>query len=294
MRHYQTNRVQGIVDIPEPIVKDAAKSGSELQVIDMDNKESVVVTPIELWEMIERGEYKFAFEGPIYSPTDSKLIWLMGHSWFKLLKDEFQKDYMKKLSSFVKQERNKYTVYPKPDHVFRALRLTNPYKIKVLIVGQDPYPDGSADGLAFSATGRGSYVPPSLRVIKDNLEQTEGYSNSTLHLGNDLSKWAKQGVLLLNTCLTVRHGEPGSHRNQGWETFVKRVIETVNAHNNHVVVMLWGKQAQQFMDSTNPGHLILTAPHPAYIARQNQIWEHTHFIEANQFLIKKTNFEINW
>ena len=212
--------------------------------------------------------------------------------WLEPLKKEFSKDYYKKLYSFVKEEYSKYKVFPPSKDIFNALGLTPLSKVKVVILGQDPYHnDNQAHGLAFSVP-EGQEIPPSLKNIYKELHDDLG-----LYIPDNgsLVKWAKQGVLLLNTVLTVRAHMAFSHRQRGWEQLTDAIIYTVNQKETPVVFMLWGKPAQQkaaMLDGTK--HLILKAPHPSPLSSNRVFFGCSHFSMANNFLIKNHESAIDW
>lgn len=182
-------------------------------------------------------------------------------TWEDVLKDEVEKPYFRELAKRVKNERKTRNVFPTKDDMFRALELTPFDSIKVVILGQDPYHGpGQAHGLAFSVP-EGQAIPPSLQNIFKELSEDVGVS---IPRSGDLSKWAKQGVLLLNSILTVAEDAPASHANLGWEQFTSAIISAISAHKENVFFVLWGKQAQSkksLIDLTK--HNILQAPHPS-------------------------------
>lgn len=213
------------------------------------------------------------------------------NDWDSLLCDEFQKDYYQKLRMFLKESYQTSVVYPSMHDIFNALKLTSYEDVKVVIVGQDPYINpGEAHGLAFSVQP-GAKVPPSLVNIFKELETDMlCYMPDNGHLIH----WAKQGVLLLNTVLTVRKGASKSHSGKGWEQFTDRVLELINKKDSPVVFMLWGRDAQrkgQIVD--NPMHLILSAAHPSPLAG-GRYFGSRHFSKANEFLDKSGLDVIDW
>ena len=214
------------------------------------------------------------------------------NDWLPALKMEFSKDYYKKLFEFVKDEYSKTVVYPPSDDIFNALHYTPLSEVKVLILGQDPYFNpGQAHGLCFSVRP-GVEIPPSLRNI-----YTELNSDLGLFIPNHgyLEKWARQGVLLLNTVLTVRGGMAGSHQNKGWEEFTDAIIRKVNEKDSPVVYMLWGKPAQSKIRMlNNDKHLILTAPHPSPLSAYRGFFGCRHFSRANKFLEERGLSPIDW
>ena len=213
-------------------------------------------------------------------------------NWFELLKPEFEKDYFKNLQKFLDKEYSSYTIYPKIENVFNALNLTKFCDVKVVILGQDPYHEpGQAHGLAFSVES--GALPPSLqnifKEIKDDLNITMTPNN-----GN-LKPWAKQGVLLLNTVLTVRKGEANSHKNMGWEIFTSKIIELLNARETPIVFLLWGGQAKKIGEKiTNKNHLVFSCAHPSPLSAYNGFFGCKHFSKANKFLIEHNLMPINF
>lgn len=213
-------------------------------------------------------------------------------NWLEILQDEFEKPYFKNLQKFLEYEYKNYTIYPKPENIFNALNSVKFKDVKVVIIGQDPYHEpNQAHGLSFSVE-KDVVLPPSLqniyKEIKNDLGEEMGNS------GN-LSCWAKQGVLLLNTVLTVRKGQANSHQNKGWETFTSKIIELLNKRESPMVFLLWGNSAKRIGEKiTNPNHLILKASHPSPLSAYNGFFGCKHFSKANEFL-KKCNYkEIDW
>lgn len=214
--------------------------------------------------------------------------------WLAVLEEEFEKDYMKNLKSFLQEEKQKgATVYPKGTDIFNALNTTPFDKVKVVILGQDPYHGiGQAHGLSFSVQ-RGIAVPPSLKNIYKELEtDIEGFK--TPNHGH-LTHWAEQGVLLLNATLTVRASEAGSHQNRGWEIFTDEIIKALSQKREHIVFLLWGKYAQQkvaLIDQKK--HYVLTAAHPSPFSAYNGFFGSKHFSKANQLLVQNNLKPIDW
>jgi len=213
------------------------------------------------------------------------------NDWDDLLKDEFKKDYYQQLRGFLKKEYQSATIYPSMHDIFNALKLTPYEAVKVVIVGQDPYINpGEAHGLAFSVQP-GARTPPSLVNIFKELETD---LQCTIPDNGHLVHWANQGVLLLNTALTVRRGASKSHAGKGWEQFTDKVLELINMKKSPVVFMLWGRDAQrkgQFIE--NPLHLILPAAHPSPLAG-GRFFGCKHFSRANEFLHKNDLEPIHW
>ncbi len=211
--------------------------------------------------------------------------------WYIKLEDEMNKPYFKTLTEFVKEERTKFTIYPKESDVFNALKLTSFENINVVILGQDPYHGyNQAHGLSFSVN-YGIKPPPSLINIFKELHTDVGF---TIPNHGNLTAWALQGVMLLNATLTVRAGEPGSHQKKGWEQFTDAVIKLVSDEKEHCVFLLWGNYAKSkvpLIDASK--HLILEAAHPSPLAR-GAFFGSGHFSKANKYLKAHHKTAINW
>jgi uracil-DNA glycosylase len=208
------------------------------------------------------------------------------------LNSEFNKEYHKNLIQYIKNEYNKFQIFPKFEDIFRAFDLTCFDEVKVVILGQDPYHGiGQANGLAFS-TNLLSPVPKSLHNIFIELNHDMGIKYPE-HC--DLTTWAKQGVLLLNTVLTVRSGQPGSHRSIGWEKFTDQVIFALNKKTHPIIYMLWGKEAQkkkELIDTTK--HIVLVTSHPSPLSAYRGFLGCKHFSKTNALLIENGLTPINW
>jgi len=215
----------------------------------------------------------------------------LGNQWDELLKDEFASDYYLKLRQFLKSEYQSYTVYPRMYDIFNALRYTDYEDVRAVILGQDPYHGpGQAHGLAFSVK-KGVPAPPSLQNIFLELKNDLGIDPP--EHGN-LEAWAASGVLLLNTVLTVREGQPNSHAGQGWEIFTDNVIRILNRRENPMVFLLWGANARNKTALiTNPAHLILTSPHPSPFSAPRGFFGSRPFSKTNDFL-RGRGGEIDW
>ena len=217
---------------------------------------------------------------------------MITNDWLGPLSGEFRKPYYKELYSFIKDEYSRRVVYPLSDEIFSALHLTPLNEVKVVIIGQDPYhEEGQAHGLCFSVKP-GTEIPPSLENIYRELHDDIG-----CYIPNNgyLESWAKQGVLLLNTVLTVRAHAANSHQGKGWEIFTDAIIEAVEKQDRPVVYMLWGKPAQSKIPMlTNPKHLILKAPHPSPLSAYRGFFGCKHFSAANEFLEKNGLTPVNW
>jgi uracil-DNA glycosylase len=213
-------------------------------------------------------------------------------SWLVYLKDEFEKDYMKHLKQFLVKEKKHHEVYPPGPLIFNALNTTPLDQVKVVILGQDPYHGrGQAHGLSFSVL-KGVTTPPSLRNIFKELNDSLGIVQPN---HGDLTEWAQQGVLLLNTTLTVRASTPKSHAGQGWEEFTGRVIDILNDERDGLVFMLWGSHAMTKREQIDANrHLILTSPHPSPFSAHKGFFGCGHFVKANEHMRNRNETEINW
>ena len=214
-------------------------------------------------------------------------------SWKNALASEFEKDYFIKLTDFVRSEyMSGKTIYPEPKNIFNAFNLCPLSNVKVVIIGQDPYHEpGQAHGLCFSVQ-KGIELPPSLVNIYKEIEQDIGHKSIT---NGDLSDWARQGVLLLNSTLTVLTHVAASHSGQGWETFTDAVIKAVNENRKNVVYMLWGSFAQKKADFVdNKNNLILKSAHPSPLSAYRGFFGNHHFSQANEYLQQYGETPINW
>ena len=212
-------------------------------------------------------------------------------SWFDLLKSEFDKDYFRSLQSFLDQEYQNYKIYPAQEKIFNALNFVALDKVKVVIIGQDPYHQpGQAQGLSFSVPDNFP-LPPSLVNI---FKEVEDDLQIKVNPSGNLERWARQGVLLLNTVLTVRDSQPNSHKDKGWENITKKVISIVGQRKEPIVFMLWGSFAQSFAPLIAPQHLILKAPHPSPLSSYRGFFGCKHFSKCNQFLIQNGQQPIDW
>lgn len=212
-------------------------------------------------------------------------------NWANLLSDEFQKPYFKKLQTFLEKEYSTHTIYPEMENIFSALNAVKYEDVKVVIIGQDPYHEPhQAHGLAFSVQD-GVEIPPSLANIFKEIESDLGI---TCEKSGNLTRWAKQGVLLLNTSLTVRRAQANSHRGKGWEIFTQKIIDLLSARDDPMVFLLWGSNAQAFAPQIAPQHLVLTAPHPSPLSAYRGFFGCKHFSKANNFLVAHGKTPINW
>lgn len=218
---------------------------------------------------------------------------MLEKSWLTKLRPEFEKDYMKNLQTFLSsQKKSKKITYPKEEEHFAALNLTPLKKVKVVIIGQDPYHGpGQAHGLSFSVR-EGVRFPPTLMNIFKELQDDLGVP---IPKSGDLTHWAEQGVLLLNAVLTVEGGKAAAHQGKGWEQFTDEVIRTLNKNREHVVYLLWGSYAQKkaaYVDRTK--NLVLESPHPSPLSAYRGFFGSKPFSKINQYLREHGIKEIDW
>ncbi len=213
--------------------------------------------------------------------------------WLPAVRAEFKKPYYRELYQFVRKEYESGPVFPPADQIFNALHLTPLSKVKVVILGQDPYHnEHQAHGLCFSVPEDQREIPPSLINIYRELHDDVG---CRMPQTGCLTKWAEQGVLLLNTVLTVRAHQPNSHRNHGWEQFTDAIIRAVETQDRPIVYMLWGTPAQSKAPMvTNPRHLVLKAPHPSPLSAYRGFFGCRHFSQCNEFLQAHAVTPIDW
>lgn len=216
----------------------------------------------------------------------------LGNDWDKLLKEEFNKPYYLALRQFLIEEYRTQVIYPPKEDLFNALKATSYQDTKVVILGQDPYHGlGQAHGMAFSVNP-GIAIPPSLRNIYKELQDSLGCS---IPDNGYLMPWAKQGVLLLNTVLTVRAGQPQSHQNKGWEILTDEIIKLLNQKDETVIFLLWGSPAKKKMNLiTNPKHVVLTAVHPSPLSAHRGFFGCNHFKQVNEILERQGRETIDW
>lgn len=216
----------------------------------------------------------------------------IGNEWDELLADEFKKDYYLQLRQFLISEYNSRTIYPPMNDIFNALKATSYSDVKAVILGQDPYHGaGQAHGMCFSVK-KGTPPPPSLQNIFKEIQSELGLP---IPPHGELTAWAKSGVLLLNTVLTVREGLANSHRGHGWEILTDRIIELLNERETPIVFLLWGGNARakaKLID--NPKHLVLQCAHPSPLSAHNGFFGCGHFIKANEFLKSSGMEPIDW
>lgn len=214
-------------------------------------------------------------------------------TWKKALQKEFDEEYFEELCEFVKSEYKKGTVYPPAKFIFHAFELTPFDKVKVVILGQDPYHGpNQANGLAF-AVNKGIVLPPSLQNIYKEIESDLGKKPESMT--GDLENWAKQGVLMLNATLTVRAHQAGSHQNKGWEKFTDAVIKVLSDQKEHLVFILWGSYAQKkgsIIDESK--HMVIKSAHPSPLSAHNGFFGSKPFSQANAYLIFSDKEPINW
>lgn len=217
----------------------------------------------------------------------------MNKNWDNFLEEERKKEYFSKIESFLKEERTNNNVYPVKDDIFNAFNITPLSKVKVVILGQDPYyKEGQAHGLAFSVK-KGVKIPPSLRNMYKELESDIENFKSPEH--GDLTSWSEQGVFLLNNVLTVRENKPDSHKKIGWEIFTDSVIDYINENCENVVFILWGGNARKKAKKLNKEkHMILESAHPSPLSSYRGFFGCAHFSKTNDFLEKNNLSKIKW
>ncbi len=217
----------------------------------------------------------------------------LGQDWSNLIKEEFEKDYFSELKEKVELSYSDDIVFPPKEEIFSAFKLCSFEKIKVVIIGQDPYHGlGQANGLCFSVSD-GIGIPPSLKNI---LKEIEGDLGFGIPSSGNLTSWASQGVLLLNSTLTVKEGKAGSHQKLGWEIFTNAIIKRISEEKEGIVFMLWGgfaKGKAKFIDEDK--HLVLTSGHPSPLSANRGYWfGNKHFSQVNTFLLKNKKVPIDW
>lgn len=217
----------------------------------------------------------------------------LNQEWRGILHEELNKDYFQELSNTVKNEYIKYSCYPEIKNIFDSLNLCSFSKLKVVIIGQDPYHQpNQANGMSFSVN-KNVKVPPSLKNIFKELQDD---LNKSIPKNGDLTYLANQGVLLLNSCLSVRDSSPGSHYNLGWETFTDSIISYISENKNNIVFLLWGNKSilkSNLID--NSKHLLLNSGHPSPLSDNRGYWfGNKHFSKTNTYLIAKSKDQINW
>ena len=220
-----------------------------------------------------------------------KINSIISEKWKEILHSEFSKDYFKNLNNFLIEEYKNYTVYPKKEHIFAAINKTEFEKVKIVIIGQDPYHGkNQANGIAFSVNDNITN-PPSLKNILKEL--ADDLNKDTKHV--NLVDWANQGVLLLKSILTVRESFPGSHKNKGWEIFTDFLIKSLVNERKNLIFIIWGAQAKKKITSIDlSNHYILESPHPSPLSSYRGFFGCKHFSKANKILRKLNKKEIKW
>lgn len=220
-------------------------------------------------------------------------MFIIKKNWYELLKEDFEKPYYKELESWLKTEYNTKTIYPKPENVFNALNLVKYTDVKVVIIGQDPYHNPKqAHGLSFSVE-EDINIPPSLQNIFKELKSD---LNCYIPNNGNLTKWAKQGVLLLNAVLTVQENMANSHKGKGWEKITGKIIQLLNEREDPVIFMLWGGSAKAIGKNIDTNkHYVLTSVHPSPLSANQGGWFGCkHFSKANEILISLNKEPIDW
>jgi uracil-DNA glycosylase len=218
---------------------------------------------------------------------------LKTEDWSLILQDEFEKDYFKNLSEFVKKEYQETTCFPPKSEIFNAFNYCSYQNTKVVIIGQDPYHGiGQANGLCFSVSD-GIAFPPSLKNIFKEIESDLGLP---LPVSGNLERWASQGVLLLNSILTVQEGKPESHKNKGWEKFTDKVIQNLSEKNEPIIFLLWGSFAKKKGAKIDRNkHLVLESGHPSPLSANRGFWfGNQHFSKTNAALLANNKKPIDW
>jgi uracil-DNA glycosylase len=280
---------------------DAKKAGDEMEklVEQVDTRGKGKLSQTEIKALASQNADLGAHVARAYEIITGKTIELPGSlasqlppDWKKALKDEINKPYFKDLEKFLAADRKQFHVEPPADLVFAALKKTPLAKVKVVLLGQDPYPTaGNACGLSFSVPA-GKPIPASL---KNMLETAHTDVGTTMPNNGDLSAWADQGVLLLNTILTVREGAPDSHKDHGWEQFTQAILNKVNEKNDRVVFLLLGKQAQAegaLVDTSK--HVVVNAPHPSPMNPGNPFGKTHVFSDVNKALTDAGRGAVDW
>lgn len=213
-------------------------------------------------------------------------------NWYEILKPEFEKEYFKNLQNWLNEEYATHTIFPPYNKIFNALNIVKFSDVKVVIIGQDPYHEiGQAMGMSFSVPD-GVEIPPSLKNIYKEIESE--YNIKCENTGN-LTRWAKQGVLLLNAVLTVREGQANSHKNKGWENVTQEIVKKLNEREDPIIFMLWGGNAKAFeVYITNKNHHVLKSAHPSPLSAYNGFFGNGHFIKCNEILKTLNKSQIDW
>lgn len=213
-------------------------------------------------------------------------------NWYEILRPEFEKEYFKKLQAWLNVEYSTHNIFPPYNKIFTALNYVKYNDVKVVIIGQDPYHEiGQAMGMSFSVPN-GIPLPPSLKNI---YKEIENEYNIKCEQSGDLTRWARQGVLLLNAVLTVREGQANSHRGHGWENITTEIIKRLNERQEPIIFMLWGGNAKAFEQYiTNKKHVILKSAHPSPLSAHNGFFGNGHFKKCNEILRNLGKTEIDW
>ncbi len=221
-----------------------------------------------------------------------ELINKIPSEWHKYLNSEFDKTYFRDLSNFVHNEYQTKTIFPPKEKIFKALELCSPENLKIIIIGQDPYhKKGQAHGLAFSVPEQ-TTIPPSLRNIFKELNSDIG---KPIPKSGDLTHWAKQGILLINSIFTVEEAKASSHKNKGWEIFTQALISSISQNNQNLIFILWGNFARQMKSQiTDNNHLILESAHPSPLSASRGFFGNKHFSISNNFLKRNKKNIIIW
>ena len=219
------------------------------------------------------------------------MLFNVKNNWNNILNEILESKQYKELEDFIEDEYDKYTVFPCKENIFKALNITDFYDVKAVILGQDPYFNaGEADGLAFSCSKKEKF-PPSLKNIFKELQDDIGKTTIT----GDLQSWAEEGVLLLNTVLTVREGKPNSHQGLGWEIFTDEIIKKLNEKRDKLVFILWGNNAiSKEKLINNQKHLVLKSPHPSPLSSYRGFFGSKPFSKTNNYLTEKGIGKIKW
>lgn len=217
---------------------------------------------------------------------------MINNDWDEILKNEYKKEYFTKIQDYLNKASEKTTIFPKKDDIYKAFQETSYQNTRIVILGQDPYhDDNQANGLAFSVS-EGVKIPPSLMNIYKEIDQE---FSCGIPSSGDLSSWAKQGVLLLNSTLTVEAHKANSHQNIGWKNFTDSVISSLNERKTPVVFIFWGNNAiKKEKLITNPTHLVLKSAHPSPLSAYRGFFGNNHFENANKFLQNNNYQPINW
>jgi uracil-DNA glycosylase len=216
---------------------------------------------------------------------------VLNEDWGHLVSNELNEPYFLDLMGFLKAEYQNETIFPRKEEIFAAFNYKNPQEIKLVVLGQDPYHGFSqANGLSFSVP-QGLKLPPSLKNIIKELKSDVDIPEP---MHGDLSNWASQGILLLNTCLTVRAHEPLSHQNKGWEKFTDQIIKLLSESNQNIIFLLWGKKAEAKKELIAEDNFVLISQHPSPLSAYRGFFGCKHFSEANKILLSLGKEQINW